>query len=178
MQLFITNINPKICAKHLDDLRLNKIIVESAQLLSTAYPELIDKPYKPTHVNHPLVKWLLKSRMHYFWTVDYLKALCDERKTRFPNCKLHKTEERFKSIQSGDWVLEEHDFHNCTPYKNLPTFEAYRKTLITKWKGDKKSPTWGGLTKVILKRSLKSNSSQQKKLGRLSKTHYLICSAF
>ncbi len=66
MQLFVTDINPAVCARHLDDVRLNKIIVESAQLISTSHPELIHKPYKATHINHPLVVWISEDIENYY----------------------------------------------------------------------------------------------------------------
>lgn len=36
MQIFLTSNNYNQCAKDLDDLRLNKIIIEAAQIASTA----------------------------------------------------------------------------------------------------------------------------------------------
>jgi len=144
MQLFVTDINPAVCARHLDDLRLNKIIVESAQLISTSHPELIHKPYKATHINHPLVVWISEDIENYYWTVDYFKALCCQRTKRFPERLIHKTAFRFENIKSGKWSLKEEDFYNCTPYKDIPTFEAYKRYLLDKWKTSKSRPTWGG----------------------------------
>ena len=60
MNIFITSFNSKEAASHLDDLRLNKMILETAQLLSSAYRNLFgddDLLYKDTHFNHPCAIW-------------------------------------------------------------------------------------------------------------------------
>lgn len=52
MNIFVTDPNPKIAASHLDDLRLGKMCVETAQMLSV-WAKPFDGIYKPTHINHP-----------------------------------------------------------------------------------------------------------------------------
>lgn len=69
MNIFFTSSNPYTCAIALDDKRLNKMILETAQLLSGAVhafieagdnkltPEQHSVLYKRTHFNHPSAKF-------------------------------------------------------------------------------------------------------------------------
>jgi len=57
VNIFITDISPLISAQSLDDKRVVKMVLESAQLLSSAifintgfiYSDI----YRPTHLHHP-----------------------------------------------------------------------------------------------------------------------------
>jgi len=82
MNIFITSFNSKEAASHLDDLRLNKMILETAQLLSSAYRHLFDDNellYKDTHVNHPCAIWARKGIDNYSWLVQYFDDLTKEK---------------------------------------------------------------------------------------------------
>jgi len=60
MNIFVVSPDTMECAKALDDLRLNKMIIETAQLLSTAMRVqgyTGNDIYKSTHVNHPCAVW-------------------------------------------------------------------------------------------------------------------------
>ncbi len=65
------------------------MLVESAQLLSTAIPKEIAS-YKHTHFNHPCAKWVRESLTNYKWLLVHADALCEEYTKRFH--KIHKTE--------------------------------------------------------------------------------------
>lgn len=92
MNIFYTNSNPVLCAAEHCHVHLNKMLIEYAQLLSTAHrvldgteyiemsdagrrikrwqmenPTLEQKLYKATHVNHPSNKWVRDSMQHYEW---------------------------------------------------------------------------------------------------------------
>jgi len=92
MNIFYTDPNPSKCALQHCDLHMNKMLIEYAQLLSTAhrvldgteYKELskanrsikrwkLANPiyehflYKATHVNHPSAIWVRDSGNHYAW---------------------------------------------------------------------------------------------------------------
>ena len=56
MNLFVTSLSPTLSAQSLCDIRLRKMILETAQLLCT---ELRRRgadymPYRPTHPMHPV----------------------------------------------------------------------------------------------------------------------------
>lgn len=72
MQIYYTDNNPARCAANLPDALTNKILLEVAQILCTVcHKHRIDAPYKPTHENHPFVKWAEKSITHWRWLRAY-----------------------------------------------------------------------------------------------------------
>ena len=132
MNIFILNENPKKAAEYHCDKHVVKMIVESAQLLSTSHWLMLLKkynknlsdfkrikdakaflektclpsekpPYKMTHVNHPCTKWACESIENYKWLFKLTYYLCFEYNKRYN--KIHKTSYHLK------WLL------NNTPYK-------------------------------------------------------------
>ena len=88
-----------------------KMILESAQLLSTAHRMLDgefhegfsksgrrqkqwvhpnDKLYAATHVNHPSAAWARETSDNYVWLFDHFMGLCCEYSSRYFN-RTHKT---------------------------------------------------------------------------------------
>ena len=91
MQIFAVYRDPVACARYLDDVRGNKIIVESAQMLSTAirvhasdYLSEADNLllYRKANPNHPVTKWVAQTRANFLWTCEYHAALCREKIAR------------------------------------------------------------------------------------------------
>lgn len=79
MNVFYTNGNPHIAANELCNVHQVKMILEYAQLLSTAH-HVIDglnrgDIYKVSHVNHPSALWVRSSRQHYEWLYKALRQL-------------------------------------------------------------------------------------------------------
>lgn len=87
MNIFLVSSDVHECAKALDDLRLNKMILETAQMLCTAYrhhfPTLAevnqDLLYKQTHVNHPCNVWMRVDIKNYVWSYNLFTALSHEK---------------------------------------------------------------------------------------------------
>jgi len=84
-----------------------KMILESAQLLSTAHHVLDhdalivnkDNIYKPTHKNHPSAIWVRESISNYLWLRDHLLALLNEYATRYnKKASDHKTYNVFANL--------------------------------------------------------------------------------
>lgn len=77
----------------MNDQHVIKMILESAQLLSTAHWVLDGycKAYKQTHVNHPSAIWVRESRANYDWLFRHLVALIDEHMYRYQHTIPHKT---------------------------------------------------------------------------------------
>lgn len=115
MNIFYLNPNPRICAEMHLDKHVVKMIIEYAQLLSTAHRVLdgerfIDKTannrsiqrwrlqdatleknlYKATHSNHPSAVWVRQSTQNYMWLAELLEELCKEYTYRYG--KIHKVE--------------------------------------------------------------------------------------
>lgn len=157
MQIFLTNKELRQCAKDLDDKRLNKIIVESMQIISTSFwindcdaAETLyseKKIYLPTHEHHPLVKWCAENNDNYSFVIIYCIHLCYEYKFRFG--KFHKTLNILYNLISKRYInfypIEENiKMPNATTnHKHIKNiYEAYKKELILKWNNDKIKPKW------------------------------------
>jgi hypothetical protein len=113
MNIFYLNYNTKECAEMHVDKHCVKMIVEYAQLLSTAHRvldgvEFVDDSsgrkikrwklndsrdnmlYKATHINHPSAIWARQSCDNYTWLRSLLYQLCKEYTYRYG--KVHKVE--------------------------------------------------------------------------------------
>lgn len=91
MNIFYLNRCPEVAAEMQCDKHVVKMIVETAQLLSTAHYELTGESpaYKPTHKNHPSAVWVRSNVLSYLWTWRHLRALGCEYERRYG--KVHKT---------------------------------------------------------------------------------------
>jgi hypothetical protein len=123
MNLFVLDDNPVTAAQLQCDKHVVKMIVESAQMLSTVhrmldgnetrrlsksgktkvkYWELSDNRegvlYKAVHMNHPCTVWTRESNTNYNWHYQHFIALCDEYKYRYN--KEHATDKLLRNILS------------------------------------------------------------------------------
>jgi hypothetical protein len=94
MNIFCVDACPVKSAKSLGNKHVLKMIVESAQLLSTAIRvvdpnKTYDGLYKRTHHNHPCSIWLRKSKQNFQWLHRHGVALLDEYLYRY--YKYHKS---------------------------------------------------------------------------------------
>ena len=91
MNLFYLDRDPVEAARLQCDKHVVKMILETAQMLSTAHAELdgASPAYKPTHKNHPSTVWVRSNTLCYRWAWQHLKALGDEYTRRYG--KVHKT---------------------------------------------------------------------------------------
>ena len=113
MNIFVLHDDPVIAAQMQCDKHVPKMLVESAQMLSTAHRvldgKLMKKPsksgktmqkywclyegaddleaelcyYAAVHVGHPCTKWTMESSANYRWHWEHMKALADEYTYRF-----------------------------------------------------------------------------------------------
>ena len=111
MNVFYLNKDPKICAQEHCDKHVVKMIVEYAQILSTAH-RMIDGTkyigtsktgrkvtryklsdnlenivYKACHFNHPSTVWARTSSQHYDWLYELWRELSAEYRHRYGNTK-------------------------------------------------------------------------------------------
>lgn len=154
MNIFITDKCPIKSAKYLDTKRVNKMILESAQMLSTAIRlQGIEDPalYKSTHQNHPSNVWARKTRQNFLWLLRHFKALVEEYK--FRRGKVHKSYLLYITfIKYADIFpnLGLTEFANCAAndskgisYKHIADVtKAYQLYLNDRWETDKLTPTW------------------------------------
>jgi hypothetical protein len=114
MNIFYLDRNPKVCAQMHVDKHCVKMILEYAQLLSTAHRILdgtqsvgLSKTgrkqiryvlpddrehtlYSATHINHPSAQWVRQSAENYMWLAELLEECCIEYSYRYG--KTHKVE--------------------------------------------------------------------------------------
>lgn len=154
MNIFVTDEDPRISARNLDDKRVTKMVLESAQMLCTALHEHGASDlakYKPTHVNHPCNMWCRATRLNYGWLLMHFRALCDEFTFRTGN--IHKSSLLYDDLVAGashipDGPLTE--FANCAArsdmnidYKHVDDVcTAYQLYLQDRWANDKLTPKW------------------------------------
>jgi hypothetical protein len=87
MNIFFLDYNPSRCAQLMVDSHVSKMILETAQLLSTAH-HVHNSPeakwmYKPTHQHHPSAVWTSISVINYKWLVNHFHSLAEEFSHRF-----------------------------------------------------------------------------------------------
>lgn len=115
MNIFYIDHDPKLCAEWAVDKHVVKMILEAAQLLSTAHRVLDGSEfiatnninnrkkkwwtlpdnrntllYQATHINHPCAVWVRESSGNYNWAWQYLINHCDEYTRRYG--KTHKVD--------------------------------------------------------------------------------------
>jgi len=114
INIFYLDSIPTVCAKYHNDKHCIKMILEYAQLLSTAHRVLDGTQsiglsatgrkqtryvlpdsresimYSATHINHPSAVWVRQSMSNYMWLSHLLAELCKEYTYRYG--KVHKTE--------------------------------------------------------------------------------------
>jgi hypothetical protein len=146
MNIFAVSSNTKVCAQALDDKRLIKMVLETAQLLSNAMHKHGQVgPYKLTHTNHPCSIFVAASAGNWLWTLDLFSELANEYYYRFR--KTHKCLENLElfmhHINNVPNVAGREPFVNCTTFKEVTdTEEAYRLYLAQKWDNDTVQPKW------------------------------------
>lgn len=115
MNIFYLDHNPQVCAQMHVDKHCVKMILETAQLLSTAHriidgvetagvspsgrkqkrwvlpDQRNDVLYSATHINHPSAVWCRKNASNYKWLHSLLIELCAEYTYRYG--KVHKCQE-------------------------------------------------------------------------------------
>jgi len=86
MNIFYLSRDPEEAARVQHNKHVVKMILESAQMLSTCHREFGDDReilYKRTHVNHPSAVWVRQSSQHYHWLWRHMMALGEEYTRRY-----------------------------------------------------------------------------------------------
>jgi hypothetical protein len=152
MNIFFLDKSPKIAAQMMCNKHVVKMIVESAQMLSTAH-RVCDGDdyanemglYKLAHKNHPSTKWVRSNPFHYLWLYHHMIGLMDEYTHRYG--KVHATERLKSSLKPVPKQMLENTFTDfidppqCMPEecKQDDTVFAYQtyyiveKSRFAKW---------------------------------------------
>ena len=88
MNIFFLDVDPRLAAQAHVDKHVNKMIIETAQLLCTAHHLCLDTEphpdlYKVTHQNHPSTRWVRECGANYWWTYLLLLELGQEYQHRY-----------------------------------------------------------------------------------------------
>ena len=100
MNIFCLDTNPTVAAQHLCDKHINKMIVESAQMLANAFT--LDRlqqadcprnqkgqPRSHGYSKHPCTVWTYQTQSNADWLCDHAIAMHDERSYRWPDRAEH-----------------------------------------------------------------------------------------
>ena len=158
MNIFYLDPDPKICAEMHLDKHVVKMILEYAQLLSTAHRVLdgticdgfsnsgrrkktytISDPrndilYSATHINHPSTIWVRQSQANYGWLYELFGWLCAEYTHRYG--KHHATERLDSQLKIPPKNIPIGEFTEPTPampdtYKVMnDSVKSYRNYYI------------------------------------------------
>lgn len=88
MNIFYLDKNPRRAAEMMHDKHVVKMVLETAQILSTVCHRhgcWVPEMYRPTHARHPSVLWAGDSAAHFYWLVDHGQHLCNEFHYRYSN---------------------------------------------------------------------------------------------
>lgn len=157
MNIFVVSRDWDTCARALDDKRLNKMILETAQILCTVI-NLEEgakvTPYSNTHEHNELTKWAAREIYHQRWLWQLGMAYGREITHRFGrkhSCQLVLEGLTFNwpKLAMVPRVLDEDEFYNAARHKklgldftHLPVRKAYRLYLSARWPNDKRKPVW------------------------------------
>ena len=164
MNIFYLDTRTYNCAKAHCDKHVVKMILEYAQLLSTAHrildgDEGKEGMYKATHKNHPSAMWVRQSKKNYRYLYFLFRYLLEEYTVRYG--KIHKTARllpllaRTPKALGNDLYIKYYDDPviepppQCMPddCKSENTVDAYRKYYIkekahmARWKNSE-VPSW------------------------------------
>ena len=165
MNIFYLDRDPEIAAQMHCDKHVVKMILESAQMLSTAHrvldgDEIADSKglYKMAHKNHPCTIWARTNSENYEWLWNLYDHLMKEYTYRYGK---HHASERLthalwefpRNISHGDFT----DPPQCMPdyCKSDDTVTAYQtyyiieKSDFAKWPDDRR-PEWFNEQRTLL----------------------------
>jgi len=145
MNIFVLSTNPVESAKLHPSKVLNKMALEGCQMLATVFsehyldwgtlPKKDGTPYKPTHKNHPCVKWITESHSNIAWTIVHSMALALEHRDRYG--KLPAT---YRTLQKAKELFERHTRYKLLHYQVLSD-EHFVRAMIEDIKTDSKITT-------------------------------------
>ena len=142
MNIFHLHKDPRICAEYHCDKHVVKMILETAQMLSTAYRRNFgdnDDLYKTAYPKHPMTIWVGDSGGNFNWSMRLLDQLLYQYTMRYN--KVHKTIRIYESLLGKHtrwqcWKTEFTPPPQCMPdeYKHEDYITAYKQYYV----GEKK----------------------------------------
>jgi hypothetical protein len=122
MNIFVLDHDPVKAAQLECNAHIVKMVVESAQMLSTAHrmldgsiterlsnsgkrkskywlhpdPVMESVLYKAVHMNHPCTRWTMATLANYQWHYKHFVALCEEYTYRYG--RIHSTDQKLRDV--------------------------------------------------------------------------------
>ena len=157
MNIFFLDKTPEFSAQYLCDKHIPKMLLESAQMLSTAVHSytmgISTYIYKEAYPNHPMTKWVGFNCSNFKWALDNALWINNEYEYRFK--KKHKSFRIIQNILNNNYIEDttKGDFTEppqCMPdeYKDNDYVTAYRnyykgeKEYFAKWEKGRQQPEW------------------------------------
>lgn len=136
LNIFALDTNPSLAAQYHCNSHVVKMVVESAQLLSTVHHlhgTWLPSMYKPTHQKHPCTLWLMESQDNYIWCWQLLYYLCAEYTFRYG--RIHLTSQLVDPLANMPVTLPDVGltrFALAMPdaYKGSDPVAAYRRFYL------------------------------------------------
>ena len=144
MNIFYLNSDPKVCAEMHNDSHCSKMIIEYAQLMSTAHrvldgteyygktangrkikrwlhpdPVMQATLYKASHVKHPSGIWTRKSVQNYKWLYDMWTELNNEFMYRYNHNQPHESYRKLNEVLVNP-PKHMYELGFCEPYPAMP----------------------------------------------------------
>ena len=163
MNIFMLHSSPLIAAEMHCDKHVVKMILESAQMLSTAHRVLdgddyadANKLYKTTHKNHPSSVWVRENHHNYQWLYLLFENLLLEYEKRYN--KTHACDRLVDYLLPCPNNIDIIDYKITPLPQSMPdqykveddTVQAYRnyylgeKAHFAKWNKGTVQPDWWG----------------------------------
>ena len=158
MNIFVLDQDPEKAAQYHCDKHVVKMILETAQIMSTVVisklPKAADVLYKPTHRNHPCTLWAGESLDNFLWLSALGLNLCEEFEYRYD--KVHKSKAVIQNaLTLGamgilNWDKDELtpfaqamplEYQNGNPVKAYRDYYRYEKTKLLTYTRRRK-PQW------------------------------------
>ena len=168
MNIFYLHHDPRAAAQWHCDRHCSKMIIEYAQLLSTAWHVLgLDNKGATslTHVNHPSAVWVRESADHYRWLVSLWREL----HTEFEWRRLHKHKcyvDRYRYLKNPPVGMPEKGFvepPQCMDEKYkidgdcVAAYQQYYrkgKTHVVSYQWGRLAPSWLNISNQPKERSI------------------------
>ena len=137
MNIFFLDADPKHAAQMQCDKHVVKMVLETAQMLSTAArAQGHDVGYKSAYPKHPMTLWVNQNADNFRWAWLHGMSLAKEYTNRYD--KIHKSQEILEQLENYATGDEAHitEPPQCMPdqYKTNDYITAYRNYYV----GDKK----------------------------------------
>ena len=141
MNIFVTSPCPKESAIVLPDRHVNKMSLETCQMLSIVasekwghgygtLPKTDGTPYKTekgAFRNHPCTQWAARSIDNAYWLIKWGMNLCDEYTLRY-----NKTHSCYNTLLQAYYLFPKGNIEEVTPFaRAMPEEWKYNETIDT-----------------------------------------------